>query len=116
MSAIALTALMAIPILASDHPPVSVEVLQGWELADGRRVAAIKLSLEDGWKTYWRAPGDSGIPPLFSWKGARNIGQMQITWPQPKVVYDRASALLDIKSSWSSPYTSPPNTMANRSA
>ena len=88
MSAIALTALMAIPILASDHPPVSVEVLQGWELSDGRRVAAIKLSLEDGWKTYWRAPGDSGIPPLFSWKGARNIGQMQITWPQPKVVYD----------------------------
>ena len=88
MSAIALTALMAIPILASDHPPVSVEVLQGWELADGRRVAAIKLSLEDGWKTYWRAPGDSGIPPLFSWKGARNIAQMQITWPQPKVFDD----------------------------
>ena len=84
----ALTALMAIPVLASDHPPVSVEVLQGWELADGRRVAALKLSLEDGWKTYWRAPGDSGIPPLFSWKGARNIAQMQITWPQPKVFDD----------------------------
>jgi len=84
----ALTALMAIPVRASDHSPVSVEVLQGWELADGRRVVAIKLSLEDGWKTYWRAPGDSGIPPLFSWKGARNIAQMQITWPQPKVFDD----------------------------
>jgi len=79
---------MAIPVRASDHSPVSVEVLQGWELADGRRVVAIKLSLEDGWKTYWRAPGDSGIPPLFSWKGARNIAQMQITWPQPKVFDD----------------------------
>ncbi|MDC1482336.1 protein-disulfide reductase DsbD family protein [Ascidiaceihabitans sp.] len=88
LSAMALTALMAIPVRASDHSPVSVEVLQGWELADGRRVVAIKLSLEDGWKTYWRAPGDSGIPPLFSWKGARNIAQMQITWPQPKVFDD----------------------------
>ena len=79
---------MVIPVRASDHSPVSVEILQGWELADGRRVVAIKLSLEDGWKTYWRAPGDSGIPPLFSWKGARNIAQMQITWPQPKVFDD----------------------------
>ena len=84
----ALTALMAIPVRASDHSPVSVEILQGWELADGRRVVAIKLLLEDGWKTYWRAPGDSGIPPLFSWNGARNIAQMQITWPQPKVFDD----------------------------
>ena len=84
----ALTALMAIPVRASDHSPVSVEILQGWELADGRRVVAIKLSLEDGWKTYWRAPGDSGIPPLFSWNGARNIAQMQITWPQPEVFDD----------------------------
>ena len=79
---------MAIPVIASDYPPVSVDILQGWQLAEGRRVAAIKLSLEDGWKTYWRAPGDSGIPPVFHWKDARNIGQMQIVWPQPKVFFD----------------------------
>ena len=63
LSAIALSACFALPAIARDPAPVAVEVLQGWELADGRRVAALRLILADGWKTYWRAPGDSGIPP-----------------------------------------------------
>ena len=88
LSAVALSATFAVPVLAQTPVPVVAEVLQGWELADGRRVAALRLTLADGWKTYWRAPGDSGIPPQFSWNGARNIDNLQITWPQPKVVYD----------------------------
>lgn len=92
LSAIALSAFFALPLagpaMAADPDPVVGEVLQGWELADGRRVTALRLTLADGWKTYWRAPGDSGIPPRFDWSGARNIGEMQVTWPQPKVFHD----------------------------
>jgi DsbC/DsbD-like thiol-disulfide interchange protein len=97
LSAIALSACFALPAIARDPAPVAVEVLQGWELADSRRVAALRLILADGWKTYWRAPGDSGIPPQFSWNGARNIGDLQITWPQPKVFHDDGTRSIGYK-------------------
>ncbi|MFL4470261.1 protein-disulfide reductase DsbD domain-containing protein [Tateyamaria armeniaca] len=68
--------------------PVTSEVLQGWDLPDGRRVAALQLTLAPGWKTYWRSPGDAGIPPQFDWSLARNLGAVSITWPTPSV-YDQ---------------------------
>ncbi|MEO1779928.1 MAG: protein-disulfide reductase DsbD domain-containing protein [Pseudomonadota bacterium] len=86
-SACALAALSALPVpaTAGDYDPVTAEVLQGWTLPDGRRVAAIRLTLEPGWKTYWRAPGDAGIPPHFDWSRARNIAGVDISWPTPSV-------------------------------
>src|SRR5690606_15708570 len=30
-------------------------------------LAGIEMRLADGWKTYWRRPGDSGIAPRFDW-------------------------------------------------
>lgn len=72
------------PLLA-DSPPVTGEVLQGWLQADGTRVAAIRLKLAPGWKTYWRSPGDAGIPPLFDWSNSRNMQDVSITWPTPSV-------------------------------
>ncbi len=65
--------------------PVTGEVLQGWVLADGSRMAALRLKLAPGWKTYWRAPGDAGIPPHFNWSGSRNMATVSINWPTPKV-------------------------------
>lgn len=65
--------------------PVRHEVLQGWNMPDGRRVTALRLTLADGWKTYWRSPGDAGIPPQFDWTQARNLGAVAVTWPTPSV-------------------------------
>ncbi|UWR24085.1 hypothetical protein K3756_03525 [Sulfitobacter sp. S190] len=48
-------------------------------------MAAVALELEPGWKTYWRAPGDAGIPPQFDWKGSRNLHAVSVSWPTPKV-------------------------------
>ncbi|MFK7763318.1 MAG: protein-disulfide reductase DsbD domain-containing protein [Roseobacter sp.] len=63
--------------------PVKAEVLEGWTNADGSRTAALKLDLAPGWKTYWRAPGDAGIPPQFDWSGSRNFDNVSISWPAP---------------------------------
>ena len=76
------------PAVADDFDPVTAQVLQGWTLPDGRRVAAIQLTLEPGWKTYWRAPGDAGIPPHFDWSRARNVAGVDISWPTPNVYVD----------------------------
>ena len=64
---------------------VRAEVLPGWRTERGTHMAALRLTLADGWKTYWRAPGDSGIPPRFDWTGSDNLASVRVHWPQPRV-------------------------------
>ncbi|KAA9010544.1 protein-disulfide reductase DsbD domain-containing protein [Histidinibacterium aquaticum] len=64
---------------------VSARILPGWRDAEGRHMAGLEIALAPGWKTYWRAPGDAGIPPEFQWSTASNVGQMRLHWPVPEV-------------------------------
>lgn len=43
----------------------------------------LQIRLEEGWKTYWRSPGDAGIPPTFGWQGSGNLAAVEIAWPAP---------------------------------
>lgn len=55
--------------------------------ADGaaRLVAGVEIALDDGWKTYWRSPGDSGgIPPTFDWDQSTGIARAKLLYPAPK--------------------------------
>lgn len=61
-------------------------LLPGWQQSDGSHVAGLALDLAPGWKTYWRAPGDAGIPPRFDWRGSRNLGAVSVQWPTPEVM------------------------------
>lgn len=45
--------------------------------------AGLQIRLEDGWKTYWRSPGDAGFPPRIDWTGSRNLGATEMRWPAP---------------------------------
>lgn len=66
---------------------VQAEVLPGWREGDSH-MAAVRLSLAPGWKTYWRAPGDAGIPPRFDWGGTQNVSGVAIHWPIPIVFHE----------------------------
>lgn len=66
---------------------IKAEVLPGWRLKDGDHMAALHLRLAKGWKTYWRAPGDAGIPPIFDWRGSRNLQGAAVLWPTPHVFW-----------------------------
>ena len=46
--------------------------------------AALQINLAEGWHTYWRIPGDSGLPPMLSWAKSKNIESVEILWPAPK--------------------------------
>lgn len=65
---------------------VEIEVLPGWQTESGTQMAALKLTLAPGWKTYWRAPGEGGIPPAFGWAGSENIASTAFHWPTPEVI------------------------------
>lgn len=62
-----------------------VDILPGWRTEDGTQMAALRVQLAPGWKTYWRSPGDSGIPPSFDFSGSENIGSVAFHWPAPEV-------------------------------
>ncbi len=77
--------LVPLPALPQSMDAVtSARVLPGWRLADGTHMAALELRLAPGWKTYWRAPGDVGIPPRFDWRGSRNLRGVEVQWPTPE--------------------------------
>lgn len=46
--------------------------------------AGIEIRLGPGWKTYWRYPGDSGVPPNIEFAGSENVERVEIRWPAPK--------------------------------
>jgi DsbC/DsbD-like thiol-disulfide interchange protein len=54
-------------------------------MENGGHMAALDLTLAPGWKTYWRSPGDAGIPPSFNWSGSENVKSVRIHWPAPNV-------------------------------
>jgi len=46
--------------------------------------AGIEIRLKPGWHTYWRYPGDAGVPPQFDFKGSQNVKQIEVLWPAPE--------------------------------
>lgn len=90
---LALLMLTAAPAMAQDFPAgkmppglVSARLMPGWVTPDGARMTALQVELEPGWKTYWRSPGDAGIPPSFDWQAAENLGRVELFWPRPEVI------------------------------
>ncbi|RNF36399.1 hypothetical protein A7A09_001140 [Paracoccus methylarcula] len=78
----------ALPAAAQQLPPgvESARLLPGWTDADGNRISALELRLEPGWKTYWRNPGDSGLPPSFEWQESDNLAKISFHWPAPEAI------------------------------
>ncbi|GAA3861535.1 protein-disulfide reductase DsbD domain-containing protein [Celeribacter arenosi] len=62
-----------------------IEMLTGWQMENGNRMAAVRVALAPGWHTYWRAPGEAGIPPRFFWSGSQNVAAVRYHWPIPQV-------------------------------
>ena len=43
----------------------------------------LDLTISEGWKTYWRSPGEVGIPPSVDWTGSENVAGVEFLWPAP---------------------------------
>jgi DsbC/DsbD-like thiol-disulfide interchange protein len=53
-------------------------------------LGGIDFELQQGWKTYWRTPGDSGVPPRFDFSKSDNVEAVTVLWPAPKKFDDGA--------------------------
>jgi DsbC/DsbD-like thiol-disulfide interchange protein len=52
--------------------------------------AGVEIRLKEGWKTYWRYPGDSGVPPKFDFSKSRNVKSVEVLYPAPERFPDGA--------------------------
>ena len=74
------------PAVAAAGALPTVSLIDGWRQPDGGRVAGIVITLEPGWHTYWRVPGEAGIPPSFDWSASRNVAAVRYEWPRPDIL------------------------------
>src|SRR3974390_1176304 len=73
---------------AEDASPWQRDGHSAVRLLAGSRSGAVLLGgvafqLQPGWKTYWRTPGDSGVPPRFDFSKSENIEAVTVLWPAP---------------------------------
>jgi DsbC/DsbD-like thiol-disulfide interchange protein len=62
--------------------PYKVSLVAGGEV-NRLWQAGVLVELDADWKTYWRNPGDAGIPPQFDWTGSTNVGSVEVSYPVP---------------------------------
>lgn len=86
-AALALGAAGSADAATTQDEVVTATLLGGWQQGDGSHMAALRIDLAPGWKTYWRSPGEAGIPPSFDWSGSENLVSVQPLWPTPTVFY-----------------------------
>ncbi|MGH6664532.1 MAG: protein-disulfide reductase DsbD domain-containing protein, partial [Pseudolabrys sp.] len=56
--------------------------------------AGIEIKLKPSWHTYWRYPGDSGVPPRFSFSGSDNVAAVKVLYPAPHAFTDEAGTTI----------------------
>lgn len=70
----------------------SVRLIAG-SRSGGVLLGGIGIQLQPGWKTYWRTPGDSGVPPRIDFSKSDNVESVKILWPAPMKFPDGAGGI-----------------------
>jgi DsbC/DsbD-like thiol-disulfide interchange protein len=94
-AAILIASSLAIEARAQDASPWQHDGHSAVRLLAGSRSGAVLMggiafALQPGWKTYWRTPGDSGVPPRFDFSKSDNIEAVTVLWPAPMQFDDGA--------------------------
>jgi thiol:disulfide interchange protein len=90
LTPVLLMMLAAFPAWALESAPVSSKRAVATVVTDTDAIQpgkpfrlALRLRMTDGWHTYWKNPGDAGVPPELTVEGAT---QSPIDWPTPRRV------------------------------
>ncbi len=82
----------ATPAVAADVSPWDNDIRSAVRLIGASAIresggavlrAGVEIKLPPGWKTYWRYPGDSGVPPVFDFAASDNVKSATVLWPAP---------------------------------
>jgi DsbC/DsbD-like thiol-disulfide interchange protein len=103
LAACSLATMLCQPARAADASPWAEDSRSAIRLIAGENKngeglrAGIEIKLQPGWKTYWRYPGDSGVPPRFDFSGSENLKIANVLYPAPHLFTDAAGQTLGYK-------------------
>ncbi len=89
-SALLILALLALPAVADEASPWVVGAKSRARLVaqtgmyEGHHRVGVEIALDPATLTYWRHPGDAGIPPTFNFEGSTNLERAEVAYPAPK--------------------------------
>lgn len=66
-----------------DETQVRVRLVDGGPAGQGKHRLGFEIDLSEGWKTYWRHPGETGVAPHFSWDKSFNVASVTAYFPAP---------------------------------
>jgi DsbC/DsbD-like thiol-disulfide interchange protein len=83
-------------------PPAAYAAMSEWASSEGGRmrlvvisqprndaiIALLQIEPKPGWKTYWRNPGDAGMPPQLDFDGSTNLVLRSMAFPVPEIGKD----------------------------
>jgi len=88
---------LALPAHAADSSPwvqdnhAAMRLIAGANQKDADSLrAGIEIRMAPGWHTYWRYPGDSGVPPRFDFSGSQNLAAAKVLYPAPQLLTDES--------------------------
>ena len=85
VAALAAAAVLAAPVRTAhvEAELVSAQTALG---PGSPSTVALRLKMDRGWHTYWRNPGDSGLPTTIAWKLPAGLSAGPIEWPAPRAL------------------------------
>jgi DsbC/DsbD-like thiol-disulfide interchange protein len=106
LAACGIALLTGVPAHAADASPwvedsySAIRLIAGTNKSGAESLrAGIEIKMQPGWHTYWRYPGDSGVPPRFSFSGSDNLATAKVLFPAPHVFTDEAGTTIGYKRS-----------------
>jgi DsbC/DsbD-like thiol-disulfide interchange protein len=104
IAACGVVTMLAGPAYAADASPWTEDTHSAFRLIAGANKqgaatlrAGVEIKLQPGWKTYWRYPGDSGVPPHFDFSRSENLAAAKVLYPAPHLYTDEAGNSLGYK-------------------
>ncbi len=94
-----LTILNTLPVHAAigqwggqEQGQVRILTSGGLQEKDEYYLLGIEMALEPGWKTYWRNPGEAGIPTTIDFSASSNLSDSEVFYPIPTTYFDGYSS------------------------
>ena len=74
-------------------PGVKLRLITSDKFVDGHSLGGIEIEMPETTNTYWRIPGETGIPTEFAFTASNGIADPTVHWPFPEI--DRSRGYMD---------------------
>ncbi len=104
LAACGVAMLLGAPARAADASPwvedsySAIRLIAGANKSDADSLrAGIEIKMQPGWHTYWRYPGDSGVPPRLVFPARTISPTVKVLYPAPHAFTDEAGTTIGYK-------------------